>query len=271
MEKRFSFLEGFSAGAGALPYSTDGFVAAVPGFGGDVAGFTTCTIVRLTNFGYLPEVPGVRVAASNASIAPDTGYVDLLDGLFLTGATADTGGAFLAAVWEPGIDAPDPPTGVIMVLHRVFDPVNDVLFLYGNGLMRDQQPASHEAPVPSGGQLSIGFDFNNLATPFTTAWGVDAAGGADDNGVAGFAYGAFIATPAQVAEHFKQIALAADMVEGPLPWELLLSVRRGLPDLEVAGGAAAVWRDEIGGVVFNRSTLGQEPTLRVSARRGILF
>ena len=260
MEKRISFLEGFGDHD-----QGDGFQAASAAVAPGATSMTVCALFRLETFDMTAGLGtdwnmvagnviddaavGWNIDISGEGVLVQAGHATLQAGYNFTLGDKPVGGRVIAAHRTVAPQAADPT----LVVAR--------LFVQGTLIT---EFSSATAPVSGVGLMSIGAD-GVLTThqPFGDSERIPSA----RNGIAGVAYGEFTMSDGDVAEHYRQILEAEDVTDGDFGWNNLWSVRKGMPDLELAGGDSAAWTDEIGGAVLTRTQFnGQTPSMSNTLR-----
>lgn len=257
MEKGISFLEGFGdAGQG------DGFVAASPAVAPYSVDYSACVMLRVDTF----DLSGT-LADTTKFICGNFNNVEGGWGFKLGPSALELRNEGVSGLYD--FTAGDKAVGGrVLVAHSIPDPqsTNHLLYLQGTFV-----GVAGTFGQVNGDLFAIG------ATPIGLA-SVEPFGDSSDipsarNGIAGVAYSSVPMTAQDVADHYRVVLEAEDMVEGDFAsWTNLWSVRRGLPDLELAGGDSATWTDEIGGAVLTRTQFNQQtPSMRVEVRPARLY
>ena len=259
MEKRISFLEGF----GDLATGGDGFVAASPAVAPGAPSMTACALFRFDTWDLSGTIGRPdKIIAGN--ITP-TG--------FIPGWAIAIGfnGLYVAALNNSVVydftDGDTPVAGRAMVCYLVANVSRLSMYLNGQ-LVADLDALPPVVPAAADGFVIGAAPSGGFFDPFGESSDVPSA----RSGIAGVAYGEFAMTDADVAEHYRQILEAEDVIDGGFGWDNLWSVREGIPDLEVAGGDSATWTDEIGGAVLTRTQFNQQaPSMSVGVREARIY
>lgn len=260
MEKRMTFVEGFGdTGQG------DGFVAQSVDVVPNVPTMTYCAIVRFESLNLVDAEPSVKFILGRIT---EPGFISWFLGLNLLGS------ATLNGVWDNGgsinlfdfVPAEKPVGGKTIVVHGVRNEDGGVSDLYINGALADTDV------LPAHVVVSAPFRLGASDAAVTVPFGAGVVSPSARNGIAGFSYAQVAMTSEEVAAHYRSIVQAEDITDDIITWTNLWSARRGLPDLEAAGGLDALWIDEISGAVLERTLINdQTPSMVVSARRVDLY
>jgi hypothetical protein len=264
MEKRISFLEGF----GDVDQG-DGFQAASAAVAPGAPNMTACALFRFDTY----DLSGTLAAdnkfvCGNMSAGGGQGW-----GVIATpGDIVVQGGAGSLVTGYAFGDGDKPVGGRVLAVHMTVEPTpfpSARVSLYVNGTFISFVSPPGPAPTFGAGLMSIGA---NGDTGTFQSFGSSADLPSARNGIAGVSYGEFTMDGADVAEHYRQILEAEDVADGGFGWSNLWSVREGMPDLELAGGDAAEWVDEIGGAVLTRTQFNQQtPALQNTVRPARIY